>query len=232
MKKLIFGIFAHPDDEAFGPSATLMKEVDAGAELYLICATKGEGGTNPDRYDNLGEVRSMEWKKACGLMGAKGHVGFDFADGSLCSNVCKDLAAKIENTVRQICKDQVEPYEICLMTYDGNGVTGHLDHVAVSSVVTTVFYSLRQKPPEHGDVKELAYFCLSEEQMPAPNWGYFCFWPAGYPENSINRRVNVRDYITRKFAVMEAHHSQRQDADYFFSRGDDFHAVDNFYVVR
>ena len=36
MKKIIFGIFAHPDDEAFGPSGTLLLETRSGTELHLI----------------------------------------------------------------------------------------------------------------------------------------------------------------------------------------------------
>ena len=231
MKKLIFGVFAHPDDEAFGPSATLMKEADDGAEVYLICATKGEGGMNQEGHDDLAAVRMREWSDACDLIGAKDHFSLDFADGSLSNSVYKALVTKIEEVVRRVCEDQEEPFELCLMTYDGNGITGHLDHIAVSSAVTFVFYRLQQAPPGYARVSELAYFCLSEEQMPMPNWDYFTFWPAGYAAENINRRVDVREYKDRKYKVMEAHVSQRRDAEYFFSRGDEFHNVDNFYVI-
>ena len=44
MKRVIFGIFAHPDDEAFGPSGTLLMETKAGTELHLITLTLGEAG--------------------------------------------------------------------------------------------------------------------------------------------------------------------------------------------
>ena len=57
MQKILFGIFAHPDDEAFGPVAALLDEVEKGTELHLITLTGGENGTNPDNLDNLGEVR-------------------------------------------------------------------------------------------------------------------------------------------------------------------------------
>lgn len=231
MKKLIFGIFAHPDDEAFGPSATLMKEVDAGAEVYLICVTKGEGGTNPDGHADLGAVRLREWNDACNLIGAKGHTNLNFTDGSLCNNLYQELAAKVEQEVRQVCEAQVEPFELCLMTYDTNGLTGHLDHIAVSSVATFMFNRLRTQPPKHATIKELAYFCFSEDQMPTPNWGYFLFWPAGRRVEDITRRVDVRDYLERKIEVMKAHGSQRNDAEYFLRLGDDFHAIDNFYVI-
>lgn len=232
MKKLIFGIFAHPDDEAFGPSATFMKEVDAGAELYLICVTKGEGGMNIDHHADLGYVRMQEWSEACELMGAKGRFCLDFADGSLCSNSYRDLGAKIEGVIKQVCEEQADLVEISLVTFDDNGLTGHLDHVAVSLVTTAVFHRLRKLPPANARIKELAYFCLSEDQMPMPNLEYFSFWPAGRPAVFIDRRVDVRDYLPRKYAVMKCHQTQRTDAEQSFAYGNnDFHAIDNFHVL-
>ncbi|MBI2637373.1 MAG: PIG-L family deacetylase, partial [Candidatus Sungbacteria bacterium] len=42
-KKTIVAIFAHPDDEAFGPAGTLAK-LALAHDVYVICATKGEAG--------------------------------------------------------------------------------------------------------------------------------------------------------------------------------------------
>lgn len=231
MKKLIFGIFAHPDDEAFGPSATFMKEVDQGAELYLICATRGECGANIDQYVDLATVRQKEWERACDLIGAKGRTCLDFGDGALCNNLYHRLSASIEESIRDVCESEMAAFEICLVTYGMDGLTGHLDHIAVSSATTAAFYRLCKRPPLRAKVKELAYFCLSEEQLPAPNLEYFVFVPAGLPVETIDRRVDVRPYLQRKYAVMRAHHSQRQDAEQFFGFDDAFHAVDNFCVI-
>ena len=43
MKKLL-AVFAHPDDEAFGPGGTLAKYAKEGVEIHLLCATRGERG--------------------------------------------------------------------------------------------------------------------------------------------------------------------------------------------
>ncbi|MFZ2494806.1 MAG: PIG-L family deacetylase [Candidatus Saccharimonadales bacterium] len=62
MKKVIFGIFAHPDDEAFGPAGTLIQEVQNGSEVHLITLTAGQAGSNPDNHEDPGAIRLKEWK--------------------------------------------------------------------------------------------------------------------------------------------------------------------------
>ncbi len=56
MTKHLFAVFAHPDDEAFGPSGTLLAETDAGTVLHLVLLTSGEHGINPG-HDNLASVQ-------------------------------------------------------------------------------------------------------------------------------------------------------------------------------
>ena len=41
----LVAIFAHPDDEAFGPAGTL-KIYSKTHDIHLICATRGEAGEN------------------------------------------------------------------------------------------------------------------------------------------------------------------------------------------
>ncbi len=60
MNKIIVGIFAHPDDEAFGCSPTLIKEASEGSEIHLITLTAGENGCNPDGHNSLGDIRLEE----------------------------------------------------------------------------------------------------------------------------------------------------------------------------
>lgn len=230
MKKLLFGIFAHPDDEAFGPSITLCKEVRAGTELHLICVTKGELGANPDDHPDLGVVREKEWRKAGALIGATRMHQLHYADGHLANYMYAELVEKIEDIIRSTCKDRVDT-QLCLMTYDGNGVTGHLDHMAVSSVVTYLYYRLRQHPPEGITVKELAYYCLDETQMPIPSVEYFVLFPQGCTPGRVNRRIAVGDMFERKKQIMAAHYTQRSDAAFFLSLGSEFRRTENFYVI-
>ncbi len=230
MKRIIFGIFAHPDDEAFGPSATLMKEIAAGAEVRLICVTRGENGTNLDHHSDLGELRIKEWHEAGKRIGATENYTLDYQDGTLCNNNYHEIAATIEAIIREVCARH-EATELCMMTFDTNGLTGHLDHIAVSYIATFVFYRLQMEPPAHAIVKELAYFCMSREQMPQPNHDYFVFMPAGQSNDYITRRVDVSAFVDRKFDVMRAHHTQRKDAQQSMDAGPMLHEVDNFRVI-
>ena len=56
--KTVVGVFAHPDDEALGPSgtiATLAKDY----QVYLICVTSGEAaGRTKEEKLTMGESRS------------------------------------------------------------------------------------------------------------------------------------------------------------------------------
>jgi len=43
-------VFAHPDDESFGPAATLAQYVAQGVRITLLCATRGEVGEISDPH--------------------------------------------------------------------------------------------------------------------------------------------------------------------------------------
>ena len=45
MRPSVVAIFAHPDDEAFGPAGTL-KKLSETNDVYILCATKGHEGNN------------------------------------------------------------------------------------------------------------------------------------------------------------------------------------------
>ena len=44
MKQTLLALFAHPDDEAFGTGGTLSQVATAGADVTLVCTTRGEVG--------------------------------------------------------------------------------------------------------------------------------------------------------------------------------------------
>src|SRR6266404_8429920 len=104
MKKTVVAIFAHPDDEAFGPGGTLAK-LSKDYEVYLLCATKGEAGKNSEagtNNQNLGKVRENELINAAKILGIKKVYFLDFVDGTLSNNLYHQLASKIKKHLEEL----------------------------------------------------------------------------------------------------------------------------------
>lgn len=216
MKKVVFGVFAHPDDEAFLPSGTLIRYVTAGADLHLICATRGEQGQNPDKVADLGKLRENEWLKSGKLMGASSQKQLGYPDGALSNNLFTQISKDIYSQTIKVIKSYSEPVEIIFVTYDNCGVTGHLDHIAISFVTTQVYCQLKETLSSHS-FGALRYACLCEAGAPK-NDTSFVFMPKGQAHNCIDETEDVSDVLERKKQVMRAHHSQRRDAEIIITR--------------
>lgn len=229
MQQLLFGIFAHPDDEAFGPSATLMQQVQQGTQLHLICVTDGQNGTNPDKLKNLGAVRRQEWLATGKTIGATRMNPLGYMDGTLNNQLFHEIADTVEHIVRQAAKTAA-PAALSFMTFDPNGLTGHLDHIAVSNITTYVFYKLKANPPTDCTITELAYYCWPRSAFPVPNTN-FVFMPAGRGPEFINRQIDVGPQRNAKYKLMRLHHTQRGDAAAIMALGNTFHSTDYFHVI-
>lgn len=206
MKKVIFGIFAHPDDEAFGPSGTLLMEKAQGAEIHLICATAGENGMNPDNVSNLAEVRLDEWRSAGALIGADSMHYLGYKDGSLSNDKYLEIASKIDDIMRGITHDR-DDIVIEFMTTDFNGITGHIDHICIARVTAYVYCNLKEQDPR---VSRMRLACVSERDIPAAN----CRWlymERGRSANEIAETVDASQHLETILKIMHAHHTQRED---------------------
>lgn len=209
MKKVYVGIFAHPDDESFGPSGTLALKIADGADVHLICATGGESGMNPDGHDDLGAVRIKEWQAAGKLLGAKTQHHLGYLDGALCNNDFRDIANKTNAIINDIVAAYPANTAVTFVTMDQNGISGHIDHIAMSYVATLVFVDLRKTDTR---LKQLWYFCVSHEQMPIADTS-FVFRPKGRLPKEMDIVTDISPVFERKKQIMRAHTSQRSDAE-------------------
>ncbi len=216
MKKVVFGVFAHPDDEAFLPSGTLIRYANDGADLHLICATRGEQGKNPDNVPDLGKLREKEWLKAGKLMGASSQKQLGYPDGALSNNLFTKISEDVYSYISKSLKSYTEPVEIIFVTYDNCGVTGHLDHIAVSFVTTHVYCQLKDSSSKH-TFGPLRYACLCEAGAPTIDTS-FVFMPKGQTHDCIDETEDVSDVLEKKKQVMRAHHSQRSDSEMIIKR--------------
>ncbi len=190
MKKSLVAVFAHPDDEAFGPAGSLI-HFSKTHDVYLLCATNG----------NLIE-RKGELLRSAKILGVKKVDFLNFTDGGLCNNNYHQLAAAIEKKLRFYRPDIV-------LTFEPQGVSGHLDHVAVSLVTTFVVKKLPF-------VKRLLYFCEPKSTMKLMRKNfeeYFIYVPPGYSRGEIDLVINTEAYWPRRLKAMAAHQSQRGDSN-------------------
>lgn len=219
MQKLIFGIFAHPDDEAFGPSGTFLKEVENGAELHLITLTIGQNGTNPDNHKNLGEVRKREWQRSGELMGAISQHDLGYIDGRLCNIDMIEACETIQAIVRDIAADREVTVEF--VTMDMNGISGHIDHIVAARAAVLAFYRLREDPLLGPKMRRVRLICIPKSLIPTPNtvWLYM---EAGRRDEEIAEVVDARDKYDEIIEIMRAHHTQRGDGEmHIQTRGKD-----------
>ncbi len=184
----VVGVFAHPDDEAMGPAGTLALFAHS-RPVYLICATDDNSGKN------LTPVRRIELQKSSVMLGIKEVFFLDFRDGDLSNNLYPQLAAEL-----QVILDRLKPDT--LVTYEPRGVSGHIDHMVVSSVCNHLFDRLKY-------LKFLLSFCLPDSVPRIKN--YFVYFPPGYPRDLIDKVVDVKNVWSEKISAIKCHQSQIHD---------------------
>jgi len=200
MRKTIVAIFAHPDDEAFGPGGTLA-QLALTNDVYLITATGGEAGqcSLEEPIKNLSSVRKKELLTSAKILGIKKVFFLGFEDGTLSNNLYHRLAQEIENIIKPLTPDT-------LLTFEPHGVSGHIDHITIS-LVTTYLHTRKN----YG--KELWFYCISKNARKREPDDYFIYFPEGYSSQEIDITMNVKDVWQTRVAAIHAHASQKHDGE-------------------
>lgn len=202
MKKIIIGIFAHPDDEAFGPGGTLVK-LSKENDVYLICVTNGGSGQNSlNSKKNLGEIRSLELRESAKVLGVKEVYFLGFEDGNLSNNLYHKVADEIKKVLDEIKPD-------IIITFEPRGVSGHIDHIAVSMISSFIFWKSKF-------INEMWQFCgISNDNFEKQD--YFIYFPPGYKKEEVDKVVKTDDVWDTKVKAMLCHKSQAHDLERFLS---------------
>ena len=195
----IFAVFAHPDDDIFGPSGFILSLIERKNHIYEIFLTNGDSGTNQKtgkKEKNLGEKRKKEAQKSALFMGVKEVFFLGFADGFLSNNLYHDVSEKIKKIAGKINPS-------VFLTYEPRGVSGHVDHFFTSMVVSFIASKLKKK---------VFYYCLSKKQRQFIK-DYFIFFPEGYDESEIDLKLNVEKYREKKQKLIKMHKTQIKDGE-------------------
>lgn len=196
--KTIVCVFAHPDDEAFGPGGTIAKLTKKNS-VYIICVTNGDAGQSTIvSREHLGDVREKELARSARILGVKKVFFLGFRDGSLSNNLYHVIAEKIERKVRRLDTN-------ILITFEPRGVSGHIDHIVVSLVTTFVFEKL-------SGISMLWYYC-SSDRLRSLVKNYFIYFPPGYKQTEIDMTVNISSVWDTKVRAMQQHTSQNDDIE-------------------
>lgn len=215
MRENILCVIAHPDDEAFGPSGTLALMAKKH-DVHILCVTDGASDVRfHPMGEKLAEIRSQELQASARAIGAKTVHFLGYKDGSLCNNLYHEIAEKIDN----LC----DVLNISLLiTQEPRGVSGHLDHVAVS-MITTFIYERRPS------IKAVWYYCITKE-VRASIPTYFIHFPDGYDRKEIDLVVDISGVIPQKIAAIKCHASQSKDVDRILSRMPNFPKEECFFI--
>lgn len=136
MTKRMLCVFAHPDDECYGPGGTIAKAALAGAEVFVTTFTAGEAGTigisKTLAPAELARRRRSELAAACRALGVAGHRILDVPDRGVAAVDPAWAVGEITADIRRL-RPQV------VLTFHHRGVSGHPDHVAVAGFLERSF---------------------------------------------------------------------------------------------
>ena len=124
--KRVLVVVAHPDDESFALGALLDRLVQDGAEVSMLCLTRGEASTLGADADDLAAVRAEELAAAGEVIGMASTTALTHPDGGLAAVDPAILAADIDRHVEQTRPDGILVFD------PASGVTGHPDHATAS----------------------------------------------------------------------------------------------------
>jgi LmbE family N-acetylglucosaminyl deacetylase len=117
----VLAVIAHPDDESFGLGAILSAFADRGAELGVLCLTRGEASTLHGTAGELGDIRAGELAAAAKVLGVSAVQLLGYPDGNLADTPTDELAFPVIDFAERFGAQG-------LLVFDPTGVTGHPDH--------------------------------------------------------------------------------------------------------
>lgn len=199
------GVWAHPDDEAFLSAALMACVRDRGARVVVATATRGEQGTaDPAAWppDRLAALREDELRRSLAAVDLHEHRWLGHRDGSLPHLSRVRAVEQVAGLIEEVRPDTI-------VTFGPDGMTGHDDHRAVSSWVTSAWRL-------SGRRARLWYATLTpqfQRRWGAVNDQVGLWFPGTQPPETEERDLAAHvvcdaDLGRRKHAALRAHASQ------------------------
>ncbi|NIW79676.1 MAG: PIG-L family deacetylase, partial [Calditrichae bacterium] len=105
----ILAVFAHPDDEAYGPGATLARYAHTGHDVSLITLTHGEDGKlgicKTMKPDEIARMRSEELKCSAKTLGIDYLKIYHFPDRNLMKHPEQEGIEAVAQAIKKLKPD-------------------------------------------------------------------------------------------------------------------------------
>ena len=154
-------VLAHPDDESFGMGGTLAHYARRGAQVHLVCATRGEVGMMDEAhmkgFTSIADRRESELRCAAGILGLSGVHFLNYRDSgmsgspdnfhphALAAAPLDEVAAAVTGYIRKL-RPQV------VLTFDPIGGYRHPDHIAIHQATVRAFFAAPDPTAFPGDL--------------------------------------------------------------------------------
>jgi LmbE family N-acetylglucosaminyl deacetylase len=240
----LLAVFAHPDDESFGPGGTLARYAAEGVEVWLICGTDGDAGTVDAEmladYASTSHLRAAELCCAAQTLGLRGVDWLGYRDSGMAGSADNQhpaslYQAPLDEVVGKIVASMRTHRPQVVICDNQYGGYGHPDHIKLHQATVRAFEvaSDAAQYPEAGEPwqPQRLYFTafspgllkLLVRLMPlfrkdprkfGRNYDIDLVQIISW-ETPIHARVDVRPYLAAKDAASACHKSQGGDQDRF-----------------
>lgn len=191
----ILAVFAHPDDETYGPAATLALYALSGHRVSLATMTRGEAGSLGVCKDmhpkDIAKMRSAELKCAAKALHIQHLKIYDLPDKGLADY---PLEKGVEIVRQEIKTHQPD----ILITFHDKGISGHPDHIAVSKWCYQAVQSLPQPP-------RLIYFGITRSYAKKIKENRKIF---PMDDREITHVLDASEYFSYRLKAIQCHASQ------------------------
>ena len=192
----LMAVLAHPDDESLGFGGTLAKYASEGTEVFVVTATRGDGGrfrghppgdAQHPGASALGQIREGELRAAADALGVREVSLLDYGDQQLDRAQPREAIGRIVREVRRVRPDVV-------ITFGPDGAYGHPDHIAISQFTTAAMLAAADPAFAPGGT-------AAESQPHSVSKLYYIAWPestwAAY-ERAIRKLTSMVDGVERQ----------------------------------
>jgi LmbE family N-acetylglucosaminyl deacetylase len=144
----LLAVFAHPDDESFGPGGTLARYARSGVDVWLVCATDGDAGTvDAEMLANVAStahLRAAELCCAAQTLGLRGVDWLGYRDSGMAGspdnqNPASLYQAPMDEVVGKIVASMRKHRPQVVMCDNQFGGYGHPDHIKLHQATTRAF---------------------------------------------------------------------------------------------